>query len=91
MSTTPEKDTAEVEADQPSVFMDYNCSQFDQSARSRYHLSNCGETEHVCDYLLRLSCYARTAQILFVRGGADVADHVEHFLLNSGDDDLIYP
>ena len=74
--------------------MDYYCSQFDQPARSRYHSAKCGETEHVCDFLLRLNGYARTAQIQYEKGGADAADNVEHFLLNCGDDDLldlIYP
>ncbi|GMF38680.1 unnamed protein product [Phytophthora fragariaefolia] len=41
------------------------------------------------------SCgYARTAKIQYGKGGADASDHVEHFLLNCGDDDimdLLYP
>jgi hypothetical protein len=45
----------------------------------------------VCDFLLRLNGYARTAQIQYEKGGADAADNVEHFLLNCGDDDLLDP
>ena len=63
-------------------FMGYYCSQFDQLARSGYHSAKCGETEHVCNFLLRLNGYARAAQIQYDKGGADAADHVEHFLLN---------
>ncbi|GMF56372.1 unnamed protein product [Phytophthora fragariaefolia] len=38
--------------------------------------------------------YARTAKFQYGKGGADAFDHVEHFLLNCGDDaimDLLYP
>ncbi|KAL4140282.1 hypothetical protein PRNP1_014567 [Phytophthora ramorum] len=76
------------------AFLDYYCSQFDQSARSRYYSARRRENEHVCDFLLRLNGYTRTAQIQYERGGADAADHVEHFLLSCGDDavmDLLYP
>ena len=49
----------------------------------------------MCDFLLLLNGYARTDGTDSVcKGGADSADHVEHFLLNCGDDDLtdlIYP
>ena len=48
----------------------------------------------MCDFLLRLNGYARAAQIQYEKGGAESEDHVEHFLLNCGDDDLmdfIYP
>uniref|UniRef100_H3GXY6 Retrotransposon gag domain-containing protein n=1 Tax=Phytophthora ramorum TaxID=164328 RepID=H3GXY6_PHYRM len=67
------------------AFLDYYCSQFDQSARSRYCSARSRENEHVCDFLLRLNGYARTAQIQYEKGGADAADHVEHFQLSSGD------
>ena len=43
----------------------------------------------MCDFLLRLSGYARTAQIQYDKGGADATDNVDHFLLNCGDDDLM--
>ena len=43
----------------------------------------------MCDFLLRLSGYARTAQIQYEKGGADATDHVKHFLLNCDDDDLM--
>ncbi|GMF52082.1 unnamed protein product [Phytophthora fragariaefolia] len=52
------------------------------------------ENEPICDFLIRLNGYARTAKIQYEKGGADAADHVEQFLLNCGDDgivDLLYP
>ena len=48
----------------------------------------------MCDFLLRLNGYARAAQVQYEKGGAESEGHVEHFLLNFGDDDLmdfIYP
>uniref|UniRef100_M4BYF7 Uncharacterized protein n=1 Tax=Hyaloperonospora arabidopsidis (strain Emoy2) TaxID=559515 RepID=M4BYF7_HYAAE len=74
--------------------MNYYCSQFDQSARSRYYSAKYSETEHMCYFLQQLNGYAWTVQIQYEKGGADSADHVEHFLLNRGEDDLmdlIYP
>ncbi|GMF43989.1 unnamed protein product [Phytophthora fragariaefolia] len=76
------------------AFLDYYCSQFDQSARTRYYSARRKENEPICDFLIRLNGYARTAKIQFEKGGADAADHVEQFLLNCGDDgimDLLYP
>ncbi|GMF58199.1 unnamed protein product [Phytophthora fragariaefolia] len=52
------------------------------------------ENEPICDFLIRLTGYARTAKIQYEKGGADPADQVEQFLLNCGDDgvmDLLYP
>ena len=63
-------------------------------ARSSYYLAKRQESEHVCDFLLHLNGYARAAQIQYEKGGAESEDHVEHFLLYCGDDDLmdfIYP
>ena len=51
--------------------MNYYFSQFDQSTMSRYYSAKCGETKPVCDFLLRLNWYARTAQIQYKIGGAD--------------------
>ncbi|GMF63360.1 unnamed protein product [Phytophthora fragariaefolia] len=76
------------------ALLDYHCSQFDQSARTRYYSSRREENEPICDFLVRLNGYARTAKIQHGKGGADASDHVEHFLLNCGDDDimdLLYP
>ncbi|GMF61196.1 unnamed protein product [Phytophthora fragariaefolia] len=76
------------------AFLDYYCSQFDQSARTRYYSARRKENEPICDFLIRLNGYARTAKIQYEKGGADAADHVEQFLLNCGDDgimDLLYP
>ena len=53
-----------------------------------------GETEHVYDFLLRLEGYVRKASIQYEKVGGDASDHVDHFLLNCGDEDLmnlIYP
>ncbi|POM80689.1 LOW QUALITY PROTEIN: Hypothetical protein PHPALM_1443, partial [Phytophthora palmivora] len=76
------------------AFLDYYCSQFDQSARTRYYPAKRKDKETICDFLTRLNVYARTAKIQYERGGADAADHVEQFLLNCGDDDImdmLYP
>ncbi|GMF27709.1 unnamed protein product [Phytophthora fragariaefolia] len=76
------------------AFLDYYCSQFDQSARTRYYSARRKENEPICDFLIRLNGYARTAKIQYEKGGADAADHVVQFLLNCGDDcimDLLYP
>ena len=67
----------------------YHCSQYDQSARSRYFSVKRQESNHVCDFLLRLNVYARAAQIQCEKGGAESKNHVEHLLLNCGDDDLM--
>ncbi|GMF39382.1 unnamed protein product [Phytophthora fragariaefolia] len=76
------------------AFLDYYSSQFDQSARTRYCSARQKENEPICDFLIRVNGYARTASIQDGKGGADSSDHMEHFLLNCGDDDimdLLYP
>ncbi|GMG17874.1 unnamed protein product [Phytophthora fragariaefolia] len=76
------------------AFLVYYCSQFDQSARTRYYSARRKENEPICDFLIRLNGYARTAKIQYEKGGDDAADHVEQLLLNCGDDgimDLLYP
>ncbi|EGZ27104.1 hypothetical protein PHYSODRAFT_476005 [Phytophthora sojae] len=76
------------------AFADYYCSQFDQSARARYYSAQRKDNEMVCDFLIHLNGYAKSAKIQYEAGGADTADHVEHFLLHCGDDDvmdLLYP
>ncbi|EGZ13216.1 hypothetical protein PHYSODRAFT_259149 [Phytophthora sojae] len=76
------------------AFADYYCSQFDQSARARYYSAQRKDNELVCDFLVRLNGYAKSAEIQYEAGGADAVDHVEHFLLHCGDDDimdLLYP
>ncbi|POM66459.1 LOW QUALITY PROTEIN: Hypothetical protein PHPALM_17677 [Phytophthora palmivora] len=53
-----------------------------------------GQDATICDFLTRLNGYAQTAKIQYERGGADAADHVEQFLPNCGDDDImdmLYP
>ncbi|EGZ15249.1 hypothetical protein PHYSODRAFT_260030 [Phytophthora sojae] len=76
------------------AFADYYCSEFDQSARARYYSAQRKDNELVCDFLVRLNGYAKSAKIQYEAGGADAADHVEHFLLHCRDDDvmdLLYP
>jgi hypothetical protein len=76
------------------AFLEYYCSQFDQSARTRYYSAKRKANEPIYDFLTRLNGYARTAKIQYEKGGADAVDHVERFLLNCGDDaimDLLYP
>ncbi|POM78054.1 Hypothetical protein PHPALM_4464 [Phytophthora palmivora] len=64
-------------------------SHFDQWVRSRYYPAKRKDKEMICDFLTRLNGYARTAKIQYERGGADAADHVERFLLNCDDDDIM--
>ncbi|KAJ8524104.1 hypothetical protein ON010_g17014 [Phytophthora cinnamomi] len=76
------------------AFLDYYCSQFDQSARTGYYSARRKENGPVCNFLIRLNGYAKSAKIQYESKGPDAADHVEHFLLNCGDDDimdLLYP
>ncbi|GMF59974.1 unnamed protein product [Phytophthora fragariaefolia] len=64
------------------------------SARTRYYSARRKENEPICDFLIRLNGYTRTAKIQYGKGGADAFDHLEHFLFNCGDDDimdLLYP
>ncbi|KAE8898931.1 hypothetical protein PF007_g20575 [Phytophthora fragariae] len=77
-----------------SAFLDYYCSQYDQTAQTRYFSARRKENEHICDFLLRLNGYARAAKIQYEAGGPQAASHVEHFLLHCGDDavmDQLYP
>ncbi|KAE8908001.1 hypothetical protein PF003_g7958 [Phytophthora fragariae] len=46
-----------------SVFLEYYCSQYDQTAQTRYFSARRKENEHICDFLLRLNGYARAAKI----------------------------
>ncbi|KAG2895383.1 hypothetical protein PC117_g23269 [Phytophthora cactorum] len=76
------------------TFLDYYCSQFDQSARAYYYSVRRKVNEPIWDFLVRINGYARTTKIRYEKGDTDAGDHVEHFLLHCGDDDemdLIYP
>ena len=47
-----------------------------------------------CEFLLRLNGYSRSIWLQYEKAGADAEEHVEQFLLNCGDDNLmgfIYP
>ncbi|EGZ16423.1 hypothetical protein PHYSODRAFT_509644, partial [Phytophthora sojae] len=61
------------------AFMAYYCSQHDQSAEDRYYTATRDEGEHICDYLLRLNGYARSAKIAYEAGGTVGAGHVKRF------------
>ncbi|KAE9186041.1 hypothetical protein PF004_g23195 [Phytophthora fragariae] len=77
-----------------SAFLDYYCSQYDQTAQTRYFSARRKENEHICDFLLRLNGFARAATIQYEAGGPQAVSHVEHFLLHCGDDavmDQLYP
>ncbi|KAE9163952.1 hypothetical protein PF004_g29986 [Phytophthora fragariae] len=77
-----------------SAFLDYYCSQYAQTAQTRYFSARRKESEHICDFLLKLNGYARAAKIQYEAGGPQAASHVEHFLLHCGDDavmDQLYP
>ncbi|KAE8964794.1 hypothetical protein PR001_g28593 [Phytophthora rubi] len=77
-----------------SAFLDYYCSQYDQTAQTRYFSARRKENEHICDFLLRLNGYARAAKVQYEAGRPQAASHVEHFLLHCGDDAVmgqLYP
>ncbi|OWZ12470.1 hypothetical protein PHMEG_00014363 [Phytophthora megakarya] len=69
-------------------FISYYCSQFSQSACTRYYRAKRSEKEHTRDYLNRLDGYARSANIKFERSGCEAKEHVKHFLETCGDRDL---
>ncbi|KAG2972011.1 hypothetical protein PC121_g23831 [Phytophthora cactorum] len=66
----------------------YYCSQFTQTALSRYYSAKRERSEHLCDYLNRLSDYARNARLQFEKGGRDAKEHVQQFLVTCGDDNM---
>ncbi|GMF41771.1 unnamed protein product [Phytophthora fragariaefolia] len=70
------------------AFIKYYCSQFNQSAETRYYSARREEKEHVCDYLNRLNGYARNGGIQFDNGGRKARDHVRRFLETCGNRDL---
>ncbi|KAE8903975.1 hypothetical protein PF003_g11667 [Phytophthora fragariae] len=70
------------------AFIKYYCSQFSQSAETRYYSAKREDKEHVCDYLNRLNGYARNAGIQFENGGRKARDHVKRFLETCGDSEL---
>ncbi|OWY97133.1 hypothetical protein PHMEG_00032416, partial [Phytophthora megakarya] len=61
-------------------FISYYCSQFSQSASTRYYRAKRSEKEHIRDYLNRLNGYARSANIKFERSGREAKEHVKHIL-----------
>ncbi|OWY94991.1 hypothetical protein PHMEG_00035129 [Phytophthora megakarya] len=57
-------------------FIRYYCSQFSQSASTRYYRAKRSEKEHIRDYLNGLNGYARSANIKFKRSGREAKEHV---------------
>ncbi|KAG2774769.1 hypothetical protein Pcac1_g14706 [Phytophthora cactorum] len=66
----------------------YYCSQFTQTALSRYYSAKRERSEHLCNYLNRLNGYARNARLQFEKGGRDAKEHVQQFLVTCGDDNM---
>ncbi|KAG4047749.1 hypothetical protein PC123_g16900 [Phytophthora cactorum] len=60
-----------------NAFIRYYCSQFTQTALSRYYSAKRERSEHLCDYLNRLNGYARNARFQFEKGGRDAKEHVQ--------------
>ncbi|KAF1774181.1 Retrotransposon gag domain [Phytophthora cactorum] len=71
-----------------NAFIRYYCSQFTQTALSRYYSAKRERSEHLCDYLNRLNGYARNARLQFEKGGRDAKEHVQQFLVTCGDDNM---
>ncbi|GMF66407.1 unnamed protein product [Phytophthora lilii] len=69
--------------------MTYYCSQYDQIPASKYYTAERDSGEHICDYLLRLNGYARSANIHYEFGGRTGEQHVKHFLETCRDDALV--
>ncbi|OWZ13547.1 LOW QUALITY PROTEIN: hypothetical protein PHMEG_00013104 [Phytophthora megakarya] len=64
-------------------FISYYCSQFGQSASTRYYRVKRSEKEHIRDYLNRLNGYARSANIKSEHSGREAKEHLKHFLETS--------
>ncbi|OWZ02041.1 LOW QUALITY PROTEIN: hypothetical protein PHMEG_00026466 [Phytophthora megakarya] len=69
-------------------FISYYCSQFSQSASTRYYRAKRSEKEHISGYLNRLNGYARSANTKLERSGREAKEHVKYFLETCGDRDL---
>ncbi|KAG4039660.1 hypothetical protein PC123_g24790 [Phytophthora cactorum] len=61
-------------------FIRYYCSQFTQTALSRYYSAKRERSEHLCDYRNRLNGYARNSRLQFEKDGRDAKEHVQQFL-----------
>ncbi|ETP20798.1 hypothetical protein F441_05568, partial [Phytophthora nicotianae CJ01A1] len=72
-----------------SEFISYYCSQFNESAKTRYYSAQRTDTkEHICYYLNRLNGYTRNAGVRFANGGREGRDHVRRFLKTCSDKSL---
>ncbi|POM60938.1 hypothetical protein PHPALM_30133 [Phytophthora palmivora] len=71
------------------AFMTYYCSQHDQTPEDRYYTPERDVGERICDYLLRLNGYARSAYISYEFGGPIGRRHVKRFLDTCNEDELV--
>ncbi|OWY98398.1 LOW QUALITY PROTEIN: hypothetical protein PHMEG_00030850 [Phytophthora megakarya] len=69
-------------------FISYYCSQFSQSASTRYYRAKRSKKEHIRDYLTPRNDYTRSSNFKFERSGREVKEHVKQFLETCGDRDL---
>ncbi|KAF1781426.1 Retrotransposon gag domain [Phytophthora cactorum] len=71
-----------------NAFIRYYCSQFTQTALSRYYSAKRERSEHLCDYLNRLNGYARNARLQFEKavpgdvGDDNMAESLYHTRVN---------
>ncbi|KAI9986301.1 hypothetical protein PInf_025239 [Phytophthora infestans] len=70
------------------AFIRYSCSQFTQTALSRYYSAKRERKKHLFDYINRLNGYARTTRLHFEKSGRDAKEHVQQFLETCDDDKL---
>ncbi|KAG6619287.1 putative polyprotein [Phytophthora cinnamomi] len=90
----PAQDVEMNETESEQVVLRLSPPERPATARTRYYSARRKENESVCDFMIRLNGYAKSAKIHYESKGPAAADHVEHFLLNCGDDvfmDLLYP
>ncbi|GMF48434.1 unnamed protein product [Phytophthora fragariaefolia] len=71
------------------AFINYYGAQYHESAELKYYTAQQELSEHMCDYMLRLNGYARSANVIYDKGGAAGARHVKQFLTTSCDGDMV--
>ncbi|GMF36538.1 unnamed protein product [Phytophthora fragariaefolia] len=72
------------------AFINYYGIQYHESAAElKYYAAQQDPGEHICDYIQRLNGYARSANIIYNKGGAAGARHVKPFLTTCCDGDMV--
>ncbi|GMF46225.1 unnamed protein product [Phytophthora fragariaefolia] len=71
------------------AFKNYYGTQYHEAAKLKYYTAQQELGEHICDYMLRLNGYARSANIIYDKGGAAGARHVKQFLTTCCDGDMV--